>query len=250
MLPKARSPGRDKAKEIYLQHSGNIPLADIANQLGIPEGTVRGWKNKDHWDGKSNGTFRKNMERSKQQKKADKAIIQSVEENDELTEMEKLFCLHFVRTFNATQSAIRAGYSAKTAYSIGYNLLHKQRVADEVKRLKAIKNEVIMAGAEDVIEKMMRIAFSDITGFTEFKGNSVKLLPSDQVDGTLIREVSEGRDGVKIKLLDSQRALEWLGQYFLMNPMDKHRIEYENKKLQLDEQKAKGEDSSSGQLEA
>ena len=64
-MPRQRSPNRDKAFEIYKEHDGNIELVEIAGILNVPEGTVRGWKNKDGWDRKLNGTFQKNTERSK-----------------------------------------------------------------------------------------------------------------------------------------------------------------------------------------
>lgn len=71
-MPRARNPDRKKAEEIYLEHKGNIELVKIAEILGVPAGTIRGWKNKDRWDDKLNGTFQKNetkkMERSKRKK--------------------------------------------------------------------------------------------------------------------------------------------------------------------------------------
>ena len=56
-MAKARSPDRIKAEEIYLESKGNIELVKIAEILGRPPGTIRGWKNKDNWDEKTNGTF-------------------------------------------------------------------------------------------------------------------------------------------------------------------------------------------------
>jgi uncharacterized protein YjcR len=67
-MPKTRSPNRDKAYEIYKNHKGNIDLVEIANILELPQGTIRGWKNKDKWDELLNGTFQKNTERSKRNK--------------------------------------------------------------------------------------------------------------------------------------------------------------------------------------
>lgn len=71
-MAKARSPDRVKAEEIYLEHKGDIELVKIAEILDRPQGTVRGWKNKDKWDDKLNGTFQekgnKNVERSKRKK--------------------------------------------------------------------------------------------------------------------------------------------------------------------------------------
>lgn len=67
-MPKARSPDREKAFAIYRQHGGKIELVDIATQLNLSAGTVRGWKNKDAWDTKLNGTFQSDTERSKRAK--------------------------------------------------------------------------------------------------------------------------------------------------------------------------------------
>ncbi|PEJ68736.1 terminase [Bacillus pseudomycoides] len=59
-MARQRSPDRDKAFEIYKASKGEKPLVEIAEDLGISEGTVRGWKNKDKWNDKIYGTFRKN----------------------------------------------------------------------------------------------------------------------------------------------------------------------------------------------
>ena len=67
-MARVRSPNRDKAFEIYKEHNGNIDLVEIADILNISSGTVRGWKNKDNWEEKINGTLQKNTERSKNKK--------------------------------------------------------------------------------------------------------------------------------------------------------------------------------------
>ncbi|MEW8974098.1 MAG: phage terminase small subunit [Tissierellaceae bacterium] len=71
-MARARSPDRVKAEAIYLKNKGNIELVKIAEILDRPQGTVRGWKNKDKWDDKLNGMFqeksKKNAERSKKKK--------------------------------------------------------------------------------------------------------------------------------------------------------------------------------------
>ena len=67
-MARARDPNRNKAFEIYKEHNGNIDLVEIASQLNISPGTVRGWKSKDSWNDKLNGTFHKNAERSKRKK--------------------------------------------------------------------------------------------------------------------------------------------------------------------------------------
>ena len=67
-MARARDPNRNKAFEIYEKHGGKIDLVEIASQLNISPGTIRGWKSKDSWDIQLNGTLRKNMERSKRRK--------------------------------------------------------------------------------------------------------------------------------------------------------------------------------------
>ena len=71
MVPRARDPNRERAFEIYRDAGGKIDLVEIARQLNLSAGTVRGWKSKDKWDEKLNGTFQtKNTERSKHKKGA------------------------------------------------------------------------------------------------------------------------------------------------------------------------------------
>ena len=63
----ARAPDKriEQAKEMYLQGQR---LVEIASQLNVSPGTIRGWKSKDSWDDQLNGTLRKNTERSKRKK--------------------------------------------------------------------------------------------------------------------------------------------------------------------------------------
>ena len=68
-MARPRNPNRDKAFEIYKENNGNIDLVEIASQLDTPDGTIRGWKSKDKWEHKLNGTFQpNNTERSKLKK--------------------------------------------------------------------------------------------------------------------------------------------------------------------------------------
>lgn len=68
-MPRARDPNRSKAFQIYMDAGGKIDLVEIASQLNISAGTVRGWKSKDKWEEQLNGTLRtKVTERSKRSK--------------------------------------------------------------------------------------------------------------------------------------------------------------------------------------
>lgn len=267
-MPRVRNPNRAKAFEIYRNHNGDIDLVEIANQLSLSPGTVRGWKSKDQWEQKLNGTFRKNTERSQKKNNAKKkAVAKEVEQvlsNTDLTEKQRLFCLYYVRSFNATKAYQKAyGVDYRTAAAISYRLLENDGVRQEIYRLKQNRLNREMLDEYDIVQKYMDIAFSDITDFVVFgqetvpvmgafgpvkvkneetgkeevltkEVNAVRFRESADVDGTLIAEVKQGKDGASIKLLDKMKALEWLTKYFEMNPESKYKKEYDQHKLEIE----------------
>ena len=132
-MPRTRDSNRDKAFEIYKNHKGNIDLVKVASQLKISPGTVRGWKSKDKWDDKLNGTLQKNTERSKPKKESIKEVFveeaDQVMENPDLTEKQRIFCIYYVRCFNATKAYQKAyDCSYETAMAAGPRMLGNVRV--------------------------------------------------------------------------------------------------------------------------
>jgi len=71
-MPRERDPKRAEAERMWIESRGQMDLVEIAAQLGVAAGTVRGWKSKDGWDAQLNGTLQSKernapngMERSK-----------------------------------------------------------------------------------------------------------------------------------------------------------------------------------------
>lgn len=243
-MPWARDPKRDEAFEIYKKHNGNIDLIEIANQLSLPPGTVRGWKSKDKWAQKLGGAFQKSehgkkarerSERRNAKKEVTAKDVKHVMDNPDLTDKQRLFCLYYVRCFNATK-AYQKAYECDhaTAAVRGSVLLKNVRVRDEVYHLKQNRLNRELLDEYDIVQKYMDIAFSDITDYVTFNGRKVLLKDSETVDGSLISEVSQGKEGIKIKLLDQQRALDWLAKYFEINPESRHRREYDKRRLEIE----------------
>ena len=58
-MGRARDPRREEAFALYQKSGGKALLKEIAETLNLPEGTIRGWKRKDKWEQKLNGTFQK-----------------------------------------------------------------------------------------------------------------------------------------------------------------------------------------------
>jgi len=58
----------------------------------------------------------------------------------------------------------------------------------------------------------------------------------------LVCQIKQGKSGVSIKLEDRQKAMDWLAKYFLINPLDKHKIDYDKARLALEKQKVESGD--------
>ena len=75
-----------------------------------------------------------------------------------MTDKQQRFVDEYMVDLNATQAAIRAGYSAKSAEKIGHQLLEKTRVSDEIRKRKARLANVTNWTAVDVLKRLARIA--------------------------------------------------------------------------------------------
>lgn len=272
-MPRARDPNRDKAYEIYKGADGKIDLVEIASQLNISEGTVRSWKSRYKWDcnvaNKERNVAKRKKEENSKNKKAIAEAVDQVIDNPDLTDKQRLFCLHYVRCFNATkayQKAYKCDYLSAKAH--GYELLQSVAVCEEIKRLKQNRLNREMLDESDIFQKYMDIAFSDITDYVTFgqeevpviamygpveikdeetgkkvpltkRINVVKFKESSEVDGTLITEVKQGRDGASIKLADRMKALDWLAEHMDMATEEQRaKIEVMKSKIKNDEDKS------------
>ena len=110
-------------------------------------------------------------------------------------------------------------------------MLVNASIQEEIKRLKQAKLNQATLEPEDIFQKYMDIAFSDVTDYLAFgrkeivvdtdedgnevtaEINYVDFKDSNQVDGTLISEVKQGKDGVSIKLADRMKALQWIADH-------------------------------------
>ena len=100
--------------------------------------------------------------------------------------------------------------------------MKNQLIRKTIEQLKQNHMNREMLKQEDIFQKYMDIAFADMNDFMSFgqeeietdygpwMGNSVRLKESDHVDGTLITDVKQGRDGVSVKLADRMKAIVWL----------------------------------------
>lgn len=266
-MARVRSPARDEAFEIYKKYNGEITLREIAKQLDVPEKSISGWKVKDKWNDKINGVLQKNKRstpKEKVNKKSNKKEsiadeVKEVLENTELTDKQRLFCVIYAKCMNATKSYLKVyGCSYETAMVNGCNLLRNTKIKEQIDSLLGAEcNKEFLK--RSVLQKYIDIALADITDFLEFGQeevpvmgpfgpivdkktkkeitkvtNVVRFKESSEVDGTLLSEVKQGKDGASIKLLDKMKAIEFLAKYSgLLDTVTKEKLEIEKQKLEI-----------------
>lgn len=146
----------------------------------------------------------------------------------DLTQREIRFCDEYIICFNATQAAIKAGYSKKTARTQGSKLLTKVDIQRYLKTKKKRILEKLDVAAEDVINELRIIGFARTTDFATIddvevgKGKRKKVVrmvvahrTSDIDPDKLpaLAELKQTKDGIGIKTHDKVRALDLLGKH-------------------------------------
>lgn len=142
-----------------------------------------------------------------------------------LTAKQQVFVEEYLIDLNATQAAIRAGYSKKTARFIGCENMTKPNIAAAIANKKAERSARVQLEADRVLYQLKAIALSDIRDYLSYGPNGVVLKDSRQLtsgQSAAIEEVTEtvsskGRSAVRFKLHDKVKALDMamkhLGNY-------------------------------------
>ena len=247
----------NKASDAYKDYRKGMKYKDIADKYNVSLNTVKSWKRRQWADiekgvqpkKKSVHTKRTPKESSNAPPK-EELLPEEIEtlNNEELTERQRLFCLYYVRWFNATK-AYRKVYDCDytTAMTNGSMLLRNTKIQEHIQAIKDAKIKQAMYTAEDFFQKMMDIAYSDATDFLSFgrrkdkktglEYNYVDFLDSSEIDGTLIQEVKQGKDGCSIKLVSKEFALKWLDKHY-SEATDLQKAQIEQLRAQTDKLKA------------
>lgn len=156
-----------------------------------------------------------------------------------LNDRQQLFVLEYLVDRNATQAAIRAGCSEKTAKQIGSRLLTNVDVAAAIQARRTVVSEKLEITQERVLQELAAIGFAKATDFVSVETvqaeklgihpitgevvmlpagweqyvkvlDTVELSPAQQA---AVASIKQGRNGVEVKLHDKARALEMLGKH-------------------------------------
>ena len=222
---------KQQAKELWLEGKKYREISDIT---GIKESTIKSlasryWKKEKLQPKKKKVATKVAVAEDGKAPQGEELLPEEIETlaNEELTNEQRLFCIYYSKSFNATSAYMKAYESSyRTAMVNGCRLLKNAKIKEEIMKLKQERYARSMLTKEDIFQKYLDIACMDMTDYLSFGQvpikikngdevmiNTVGLKESSDVDGTLIQEVKQGRDGVSIKLPDRMKALQWLSDH-------------------------------------
>ena len=156
-----------------------------------------------------------------------------------LTEKQERFCLEYIIDLNATQAAIRAGYSEDSAGQQGHMLLKNPEIQGRIRDHMDARAARTRITADRVLLELGRIGFADIRRAVQWQANvtgivtddetgedrmattnQVSLIDSDKIDDDTaygIAEISQlSTGGLKVKMHDKLGALDRIGKHLGM----------------------------------
>lgn len=137
-----------------------------------------------------------------------------------LTEKQKRFVAEYLVDLNATQAAIRAGYSERTADRIGPELLGKTCVSAEIQRAIQARQKRTEITQDMVLRELAAIGFAKASDYAQVTASGgVRITPTEELSDVQRRALSgikEGKFGVEVSSYDKVKALELLGKHLGM----------------------------------
>ena len=137
-----------------------------------------------------------------------------------MTKKQKRFVEEYLIDLNATQAAIRAGYSPDTAKSIGSENLTKPDIQARIAKAMAERSRRTGVNADRVLMELAKVAFVNASDVIDADTATVKAdaLPEDTAAIQSVKVKTFGEDGLEreVKMADKLKALELLGKHLGM----------------------------------
>lgn len=136
-----------------------------------------------------------------------------------LSAKQKLFVEEYLIDLNATEAALRAGYSKRSAGAIGAENLKKPQIAEAIDAAIAKRVEQIEITQDAVVQELALIAFSNIANIASWGPKGVVVRESEKLpDAVLsaVAQLSETATGVTLRMHDKLAALTNLGRHLGM----------------------------------
>ncbi|MDD3772284.1 MAG: terminase small subunit [Weeksellaceae bacterium] len=172
-----------------------------------------------------------------------------------MNQKQEKFCREYLIDLNATQAAVRAGYSEKTAYSIGGRLLKNVEIQNRISELQRDLQRASEITAIRILEELGQIAFSNIgdlydnwTTLKDFESltdaqrsciKSINTKVTKRNVGSKLEPEIVDIEYVRVELFDKIKALDSIArilgltdqakpieQDFKLRPLTKEEIEF------------------------
>jgi phage terminase small subunit len=154
-----------------------------------------------------------------------------------LTAKQGLFAQEYIVDLNATQAAIRAGYSENTARQMGAENLSKPVIQEAIQKAMDERSKRTEITADRVLREYEKLGFSNITDFLKVeetdvvidfigegemkqpimqKVSNVRIFDTDSVDRVklaAVAEIKQTKDGISLKLHDKKGALDSIARH-------------------------------------
>lgn len=178
-----------------------------------------------------------------------------------LTAKQQRFVDEYLIDLNATQAAIRAGYSKKTAQVQSARLLSNVMVSAAVAKGMESRSTRTGITQDMVLRELAKIGFSDIRKVVRWGETQLRMVGGDEDEGDVlvpyhglalidsndiddetagaIAEVSQGKEGLKVKLHDKKGALVDIGRHLgMFVPAGHADLDAELKRLEIEKKRA------------
>jgi len=135
------------------------------------------------------------------------------------TTKQRRFVEEYLVDLNATQAAIRAGYSEKTANVIASQLLAKLNIQQAVAQKRDELAKATAVTAERILNEYRRIAYANITDAIEIRDGAIVVQDTDSLTDdqkAAISEIAETKDGLRVKFHSKVHALDSLAKHLGM----------------------------------
>ena len=265
-------------QEIKKQYENGATLKSLSEKYGVKLNTIKSWSSREGWKkkdkvatGTKKSTKQERLQPEKKKKvsngdkkqKAVEKVTKRLSTAIDLTEKEKLFCLYYIKDFNAALAVRKAGYNTtKHSDVMGYQMLQKEHIKKYINELREYMATDAILDVNRLIEQYKKLAFYNIDDFVELrivkkivKDDKGKLLRDNagqplteevevlmlkpDYDGQLIGELSQMDNGsIKIKMPDRMKALDKLLDYVdIPKQIDRERVAMEKQKIKTEEKK-------------
>lgn len=148
-----------------------------------------------------------------------------------LTAKQQRFVDEYLIDLNATQAAIRAGYSEKTAFSIGTENLRKPLIQKAIQQRKQAREQRTEITQDRVIQELAAIGFARATDYAKIvPGCGVDFVSTEELTESqkaAVVSIKETQNGTEIRLADKLKALELIGKHLGMFDRNTNGIDQE-----------------------